>query len=601
MFDSRQLETSLCWRLFQQVRPYWPHLAGLLLLSLLAPPLALLTPLPLKIAVDNIIGGHPLPRFLAAWLPAAWTHSNAGLIALVAALVIAGTMLTQLRNFVSSLLSTYASEKLMRNFRAQMFRHAQRLSLSYHDNQGTSDTIYRIQSDATALQRLLNGVAPFITSVFTVTGMIWVTAWINWRMALVALTVAPVVFLVSRNHRRRLRQQSREVKRKESSAMAVVHEVLGAARVVKAFGQEDREAERFVQRSNEGMRARLSLVFAARNFNLLAAGITSAGVAALLVLGIRDIQLNLMTLGDLVLVMGYAAQLQGPLKALSKRMGNTQLLLASVERAFALLDESPEVVEHPAARPLGCARGAMEFRNVSFGYDHERPVLRGVSFAIEPGTCLGIAGTTGAGKTTLMSLLMRFYDPTTGEIRLDGVDVRDYKLADLRNQFAIVLQEPVLFSTSIAENIAYARPGASEAEIISAAQAADAHDFITKLSQRYETLVGERGLKLSGGERQRIALARAFLKDAPILILDEPTSSVDVKTEAAIVEAMERLTRGRTTFLITHRSSALAHCDLILRIEDGRVVTLESGPATAKCAVSPAEPPMTIERRPAYV
>jgi ATP-binding cassette subfamily B protein len=217
----------------------------------------------------------------------------------------------------------------------------------------------------------------------------------------------------------------------------------------------------------------------------------------------------------------------------------------------------------------------MDFRNVAFAYDHNRPVLQDISFEIEAGTCLGIAGTTGAGKTTLVNLLTRFYDPTAGQILLDGVDLRDYKLADLRNQFAIVLQEPVLFASSIAENIAYARPGASQEEIFAAAKAANAHEFIVRLPQGYETLVGERGSRLSGGERQRISLARAFLKDAAVLILDEPTSSVDVKTEATIVEAMERLMRGRTTFIITHRSSALKHCNLVLRIEQGRLVGLE--------------------------
>ncbi len=234
------------------------------------------------------------------------------------------------------------------------------------------------------------------------------------------------------------------------------------------------------------------------------------------------------------------------------------------------------MIERLNARPLVRAAGALTFRHVSFAYETERPVLRDISFAVPPGTCLGIAGTTGAGKTTLVNLFTRFYDPTAGEILLDDVDLRDYKLADLRTQFALVLQEPVLFSTSIAENIAYARPSASESDIIAAAKAANVHDFISRLPQGYETLVGERGMRLSGGERQRISLARAFLKDAPILILDEPTSSVDVKTEAAIVEAMERLMQGRTTFIITHRLSALQPCDFILRIERGRVVSLES-------------------------
>ncbi|HKS37264.1 MAG TPA: ABC transporter ATP-binding protein, partial [Verrucomicrobiae bacterium] len=316
-----------------------------------------------------------------------------------------------------------------------------------------------------------------------------------------------------------------------------------------------------------------------RGLGFLVALITALGTAAFLFIGARDIQAGTLTPGGLIYVMGLLSQLYAPLKTLGKKMAAMQTNLASAERAFALLDEAPDVVEKPDARALTRASGAMVFRNVSFAYQKDRPVLSDISFEIQPGTCLGIAGTTGAGKTTLVNLLTRFYDPTSGDILLDEVDLRDYRLADLRNQFAMVLQEPVLFSTSIAENIAYARPGATESEIMAAARAANAHEFIVRLPEGYGTLVGERGMRLSGGERQRISLARAFLKDAPILILDEPTSSVDVKTEGAIVEAMERLVRGRTTFIITHRPSTLKHCHLILGIEDGRVASIEEGAA----------------------
>jgi len=280
-----------------------------------------------------------------------------------------------------------------------------------------------------------------------------------------------------------------------------------------------------------------------------------------------------MTLGDLILVMGYLSQLYQPLKTMAKKAGTLQAHLASAERVFALLDEPLEAPERPNARPLRRARGAVEFRGVSFAYEPDRPVVHDVSFAVEPGTTVGIAGVTGAGKSTLMGLLTRFYDPVAGEIVLDGVDLRDFRLADLRRQFGIVLQEPVLFSTSIGENIAYGGPGARGEEIEAAAKAANVHDFIAGLPEGYDTEVGERGVRLSGGERQRISLARAFLKDAAILILDEPTSSVDTRTEAEIIDAMQRLMADRTSFMIAHRLSTLEICDARIEVEGGRVVT----------------------------
>jgi ATP-binding cassette subfamily B protein len=563
-------------RLWQQLRPYWRHLAGIFLLSLLSPPLALMAPVPLKIAVDSVIQSHSLPHFLDVWLPETLKQSPQALLLVAALLLVGVALLTQLRDLANAWLIAYTGEKFLRGFRAQLFRHVQRLSLSYHDTKGTADTIYRIQYDAVSVQRIaVEGITPFISSALTLIAMVYVTIQINMELALVALSVSPVIFILSRTYRRRLRHQSREVKKIESSALSVVQEVLGAIKVVKAFGQESREDARFAQKSNEGMRARLQLVLSEGRFGLLAALLTALGTASVLFVGVHGVLTQGMTLGDLLLVMAYVAKINDPLKTISKKIANMQSYLAGAERTFAILDESPDVDERPNARPLIRARGAMTFRDVSFAYEHNRPVLQNISFEVEPGTCLGIAGATGAGKTTIVNLLTRFYDPVKGEILLDGVDVRDYRLIDLRNQFAIVLQEPVLFSTSIAENIAYARADAREDEIIAAAKAANIHDFISRLPEGYETLVGERGMRLSGGERQRISIARAFLKNAPILILDEPTSSVDVKTETAIVEAMERLTHGRTTFIITHRESTLKHSDLVLRVENGRVVTME--------------------------
>src|SRR5213595_1648185 len=560
-------------RLLSQARPYWPHVVALFLLSLLSSPLSLLTPLPLKIAVDSVIGSHPLPHVISPFVPEAIAHSPTVLLAVAVGLLVAVALLRQLQGMTNTLLQAYVREKLVQSFRARLFRHVQRLSLAYHDARGTSDSTYRIQYDATAIQYvLIDSVIPFISATVTLVGMIYVMTRIDWQLALIALAISPGLVVTGRIFRRRLRRHSREAKKLESSTMSIVQEVLGALRVVKAFGQEAREEERFIRRSTEGMKVRLRLASLEGSFNVLVGLATAAGMAAVLLIGVRHVGAGVLTLGELLMVMAYMNQLYEPLKTISRKAATLQLHLASAERAFALLDEPSDVEVRPNAQLLGRARGAIAFRNVSFAYGKDRPVLHDISFDVEPGTRLGIVGASGAGKSTLISLLTRFYDPTAGAIFLDGIDLRDFRLEDLRRQFAVVPQDPVLFSASIAENIAYAKPEATKDELIAAAQASNAHEFIIRLPQGYDTQVGERGVQLSGGQRQRIAIARAFLKDSPVLILDEPTSAVDLETEAAIVGALERLQQGRTVVIISHRPTTLAGCSAVLTIEHGRVV-----------------------------
>ena len=566
-------------RLLQETRPYWLHLAGLFGLGLLASPVALLTPVPLKIAVDSVLGGHPLPVFLQPFFPETAAQSPTAILLFAIGLLVAVAALGQLQGLASTLLQAYVGERLVLDFRARLVNQVQRLSVSYHDSRGTADSLYRIQHDVPAIQNLVDGVIPSVSAAITLAMMIAVTVLLDWQLALVALAISPPLFFLSGVYRPRMRSQWRHAKKLESSALAAVQETLGALRLVKAFRQEARETDRFLRRSREGMAARLGLALLQGRYGLYV-GLTMAfGTAAVLLIGVRHVRTGALTLGQLLLVMGYLAQLYQPLKTISRKAASLQSYLASAERAFALLDERPDVPERLHARPLVRAAGAVEFQHVSFAYNSDRPVLHDVSFAVPAGARVAIVGTTGAGKTTLVGLLTRFYDPTAGAVLLDGMDLRDYRLADLRDQFAIVLQEPVLFSTSIGENIAYGRPGASDLDIVRAAKAAGAHDFIGSLPRGYATPVGERGIQLSGGERQRVALARAFLKDAPLLILDEPTSSVDVKTEAVILEAMDRLMQGRTAFLITHRLSALATCDARLQLEQGRLV--ETAPTLA--------------------
>ncbi len=567
-------EFALYRRLADQTRPYRLHIVGVFLLSLLASPLALLTPVPLKVAVDSVLGSHPVPHAMDALLPPAATSSKTAILITTTVMVVVVALLAQLQMLLLTLLSTFVGERMVLNFRAQLFRHIQRLSVSYHDERGTTYSTYRIQYDAQAIEYIaIQGFIPFVTAAVTLLGMLYIILRIDWQLGLVALAVSPLLFMVARIYRRRMRSQSREAKELETSALSIAQEVLGALRVVKAFGQENREHERFVWRSTQGMRARIHLAFLEGSFAMLVGLVGALGTGAVLFIGIRHVQWQVLTLGDLLLVMGYLTQLYSPLKTMSKRMTDIQSWLASAERAFSLLDEGQDVPERPDARPiLHRPAGALAFHEVSFAYLDRFPVLRDLSFEIEPHTRLGIAGLTGSGKTTLVSLLLRFYDPDAGQILLDGRDLRDYKLADLRNQYALVLQEPVLFSASIAENIAYARPDAHYEEIVEAAAAASAHEFIMRLPDGFDTQVGERGMRLSGGERQRLALARAFLKDAPILILDEPTSSVDPRTEALIIEALERLMRDRTTILISHRQSTLEPCDVRIELEGGEIV-----------------------------
>jgi ATP-binding cassette subfamily B protein len=462
--------------------------------------------------------------------------------------------------------------------RSEMFEHVQRLSLAYHDKDGLTDATYRIQYDAPSIHHLIVwGIVPLLSAVATFVGMLYVILRVSVPLALIAVGISPIVVFLTYAGSHQLAPRWQRVKELEVSALGVVQEVLGAIRVVSAFSQERRELDRFVQNSASGVNERLGVMSKESTITVLIGLTFGVGTMLVLFLGVREVQASALTLGSLLLVMSYLGQLYGPLQTVGKQIVSQQGAVVSVKRAFELLEQQPAVVQRKDAREVGRVAGAVSFRNVGFSYPDGHRVLDGAMLDVPAGTRVAITGPTGSGKTTLMSLLTRFYDPQEGEILVDGVDLRDYRLEDLRRQFAIVLQEPVLFSTTIAANISYAQPDATFEQIVAAATAANAHDFITRLPQGYETSVGGRGAKLSGGERQRIALARAFLKDAPILIMDEPTSSVDFATEAAILGAMKTLMEGRTAFLITHRVSAIASCNTHVIMRDGRLTPAEIG------------------------
>jgi ATP-binding cassette subfamily B protein len=588
-------------QLLRLSRPYWPHITGIFLLGVIAAPVSLLLALPLKIAVDNVIGNRPLPHVLQVLLPGALHGSKGASLLLAASLLLFLGLTTNLQSFATWLLQTYTGERLVLDFRAQLFWHVQRMDLLFHDRRGATDVAYRIQHDAPAIQYIfLQGAVPLVSAALSFVALLYVTSRLDWKLALIAVSISPVLFLLARRSSRYARTGWDGIKKLDSSAMLVLHEALASIRVVKAFAREQFEDQRFKLRSRQRMQEQVKVAARQAGFHVLITTTIALGSAGALWVGVRHVQSGVLTLGDLLLVMAYMAQLYDPLRTISSKLPELQGWMVSADRALALLEDTPELVEAvPAALSLGHAErsraeGCVSFCDVSFAYPSSGRALDHVSFDIPAGTRVGIIGPSGSGKSTLVNLLTRFYDPLSGQVLLDGRNLRDYDLADLRRQFSIILQEPVLFSASVAENIAYGRPDASREEVMEAARAARAHEFIAALPEGYETKIGEGGCRLSGGERQRLGIARAFLKDSPVVILDEPTSAVDIRTEQEIMQATQSLLRGRTTFVIAHRLSTVKDCDLILAFRRGLLMAVtsdldhamralvEDGPASAK-------------------
>jgi ATP-binding cassette subfamily B protein len=560
---------------------------------LLSTPVTLLAPLPLKIAVDSVLGNRALPNWLhSAPIPHRWFTASNGGLAICATLLVAIALLNCLQSLASWLLSTYTGEKLVHDLRGQLLFHAQRLSLSVHDRRGANDIAYRIQYDAPAIQNLLlQGAVPILSSAFTFVAMLLVTMRMSWHIASLAAILSPVLFVLARNSSHKVRKGYDEVRELDSSAMLILHEALNCLRAVKAFGQEAYEDELFRRKSRQRMTEQVRLASIQAGFHVLIGFCIALGTAVALVMGVTEVRQQLMTVGEFLLVMAYMAQLYEPLRTMSTKLPELQSSFASLHRAFALLDETPELSEVSTATSPSRVHGEVEFSNVSFQYTPGgRNVLNDVSFHIRPGSRVGIVGPSGSGKSTLVNLLTRFYDPCNGAILVDGVDLREYNLAGLRQQFSIVLQEPMLFSTTVAGNIAYAQPQASRADVIRAAELANAHEFIERLPQGYDTPIGDGALKLSGGERQRLAIARAFLKDAPMLILDEPTSAIDTRTEQLIMDALDKLMANRTTFMIAHRLSTLERCDAVLVLKNGSLRSVANNIEEAKQHLSVASP-----------
>jgi ATP-binding cassette, subfamily B, bacterial len=533
--------------------------------------IGLLAPWPLQILVDSVLGNHPLPPVLAPALGRIADSRVQLLVCVVAsgfAITVAINGLTVIDNYVN----TRLHESIVLDFRSDLFRHAQRLSLAYHDRRRTGQMIFAINNQGDATAGLLMAVPPLAQSVLTLVGMVWVLIRIDRTLALLSLTVMPLLYYAVGYYMTHIQKRLHTVMGMEGESLSIVHEAMQMIRVIVAFGRESHEFRRFREQGERTVAQRVNLTVQQTAFTLFVNSTTALGTAVVLGVGGYFALQGRLTVGQLLVVMSYIAMVYRPLEQISTTMGALQQQIASLRIAYDLLDEEPDIKDHPDARDLKGVRGAVTFEHLSFSYAGRLNTLRDICFHAAPGKVVALVGPTGAGKTTLVSLLPRLYEATGGRLLVDGTDIRQITLRSLRQQISIVLQEPLLFAGSIADNIRYGRLDATMDEIVEAARAANAHDFVTALPLKYDTALGERGVQLSGGERQRIAVARAFLKDAPILILDEPTSSIDSKTEAVILDALARLMVGRTTFMVAHRLSTVRHADLIVVLNHGEIV-----------------------------
>lgn len=548
-----------------------------LLLVLGASGAALLQPWPLKLVLDCVLQDRPVPAWLGNalhWVaPAGFANSKTGLLLALCLGLLVIELLMGALNISSAYLLHSVALRMVFKLRCALFDHLQRLSLGFHDRRAVGDSLYRITWDSYCLQAIFSeGLVPGLTAATTLLGIGLVLFTRDWRLIAAAAAVALPLLQLIRRLDKPMAEQSTKVHEHESQVSTRVQETLTGIRAVQAYGREQYESERFRTQASASLQANLRLTVVQTASQALVGLILAAGTAAVIWLGTRAVMQGRMTAGDLVLLVTYVAMVFKPLETLAYTASAVQNAAAGARRVLAVLDSAPEVREAPEAISLGeRARGELALTGVSFSYRPDAPVLRSVDLVIPAQSSLAVVGPSGAGKTTLASLLLRFYDPNQGQLTLDGQDLRRLTLKSLRNNVALVTQEPILFAASIRENIAYGRPEATREEIEGAARAAGAHEFIQQMPEAYETRIAERGASLSSGQRQRLAIARAFLKDAPVLILDEPTSALDVYTEEALLQALERLMKNRTTLIIAHRLSTVRCADRIAVLQDGRV------------------------------
>jgi subfamily B ATP-binding cassette protein MsbA len=553
-----------------------PHAASLSLgfLAVLGEAVAnLLQPWPLKIVLDEVFKKNPgksnLPQFI---------HQYFGIdklvmikFACVAVVVIA--ILDAISTYSEKYLTTSVGQWVTYDLRRALYAHIQRLSLAFHDQKRTGDLISRVTSDVDDIQSFIaSGLLSSVINVLTLVGMVAVMFWINWRFTLIALSVAPALFVVVYTYTRRIKSATRKVRKKESEVFSVVEEVLSSIRVVKAFARERYEQERLEEASLAEVESALKARSLKAKLTPLVDIIVAIGTCLVLWFGARLTLTGALSVGSMVLFIQYLSKMYKPMQELSKMTDTYSKAAVGYERIQEIMQTNNEVRDLKGARLVGRIKGKVEFDDVSFSYTPDQPIIRDMSFSIEPGQVAAVVGPTGVGKTTIISLVARFYDPVSGAVKIDGTDIRQFRQQSLRQHISYVLQDNVLFHGSIWQNIAYGKPEATEKEINHAAELANAMEFIEKLPEGLDTIVGERGMTLSGGQRQRIAIARAIIRNTPILLLDEPTSGLDAASEKLVFEALDRLMKGKTTIVIAHRLSTVRDADVIFVMNEGAIV-----------------------------
>jgi len=554
---------DFAWKFLPYLRPYRGRFAWALIQVFLIAGFDLLKPWPLQLVIDHVLGGKPLS---ASWL----ADLSAGTLLVVACIAL---VLVNLGSGLLALLHNYTSigvgQHMVNDLRGALYAHLQRLSLAFHGRQKVGDLMYRITADSFAVQTMImNGLLPIVSALVLLAGMLAVLIPIDPLLTLLSLTIVPALFALIAVFNRRIATIATEVRERESMVYTLVQWAMSSIKVVQAFTKEEEEYGRFIGASRASLKATLSLYSWQTLYSAAVNTVIAIGTALVVYVGARSVLSGHLSLGQLVVFISYLAQLYVPVNQITQSWGLIAGARIGAQRCFEILETEADLKDGPRAFPPQGARGAVEWQQVSFRYRPEMPVLREVSLRIEQGTKVAIVGATGAGKSTLLSLVPRFFDPSTGRVLIDGVDVRDYRLKSLRQQIAMVLQPPLVFPISLRDNIAYGRPGAGDAEIERAARLARIHDLIVSLPQGYATVLGDNA-SLSEGEKQRLTIARAILRDAPILVLDEPTSALDVETEALVMEGIARLTEGRTNFIIAHRLSTVRSADLILVLRDG--------------------------------